>query len=93
MSLHLMLIYILLLEKDTFLLVSNHSNKCTDIIHLIGEIASVEGTPLDFRKPRSIRERYTEVSEVGYDNNFCLNSTPIYPTDNTLHFAAKYVHP
>ena len=93
MSLYLMLIYTLLSEKDLFLLVSNHSNKHTEVIHLIGEIASVEGTPLDFRTPHSIRERYTEVSDVGYDNNFCLNSAPIYPADNTLHFAAKYVHP
>lgn len=41
-----------------------------------GEIKPVEGTPLDFRKPRKIGERIAEIKAdpVGYDHNFVLNS-------------------
>ncbi len=37
-----------------------------------GELANVEGTPFDFRKPHVIGERFTELSgePVGYDHNF-----------------------
>jgi aldose 1-epimerase len=41
-----------------------------------GEIAEVEGTPLDFRKPTAIGERVdqlTETSAKGYDHNFVIN--------------------
>lgn len=37
-----------------------------------GEIKSVEGTPLDFRKPTPIGQRIEQV-EGGYDHNFVLN--------------------
>lgn len=37
-----------------------------------GEIKSVEGTPLDFRKPTPIGARIAQV-EGGYDHNFVLN--------------------
>ena len=37
-----------------------------------GEIRSVEGTPLDFRKPTPIGQRIAQV-EGGYDHNFVLN--------------------
>jgi len=41
-----------------------------------GEIASVEGTPLDFRKPRKIGARIEQLAKtaaLGYDHNFVLN--------------------
>ena len=44
-----------------------------------GEIAMVEGTPMDFRKKRAIGERITDNYEAliygeGYDHNWCLNN-------------------
>jgi aldose 1-epimerase len=41
-----------------------------------GELAPVEGTPLDFRKPRRIGEHIAELKPTpgGYDHNFVLNS-------------------
>ena len=42
-----------------------------------GEIASVAGTPLDFRTPRVIGERIEQLTNTpykGYDHNFVLNS-------------------
>jgi aldose 1-epimerase len=40
-----------------------------------GEIRSVEGTPLDFRKPTPINARWDQLPEKlkGYDHNFVLN--------------------
>lgn len=41
-----------------------------------GEIAPVEGTPLDFRQPHPIGERIAELAEtaaLGYDHNFAIN--------------------
>ena len=41
-----------------------------------GEIAPVEGTPLDFRQPHPIGERIAELAEtaaLGYDHNFAVN--------------------
>ena len=39
-----------------------------------GEIASVEGTPFDFRKPLRIGARLAELGAIGgYDHNFVLN--------------------
>jgi aldose 1-epimerase len=38
-----------------------------------GEIKSVEGTPLDFRKPTPIGQRIAQVEGGGYDHNFVLN--------------------
>ena len=43
-----------------------------------GEIASVEGTPLDFRKPTRIGARVDQLNDKpgqGYDHNFVLNDT------------------
>jgi len=41
-----------------------------------GEIATVEGTPFDFRKPTKIGDRHekTEIDPKGYDHDFVLNS-------------------
>lgn len=44
-----------------------------------GEIATVEGTPLDFRKFRKIGARIdklTDTAALGYDHNFVLNAKP-----------------
>lgn len=40
-----------------------------------GELANVEGTPFDFRKPAVIGARFSELSgdPVGYDHNFVLD--------------------
>ena len=41
-----------------------------------GELASVEGTPLDFREPTRLGarvEQLTDTATVGYDHNFVLN--------------------
>jgi aldose 1-epimerase len=40
-----------------------------------GEIKSVEGTPMDFRKPTAVGERIQQVGgkPVGYDHNYVLN--------------------
>ena len=41
-----------------------------------GEIASVKGTPIDFRKPHKIGERiaeYDDASTIGYDHNMIIN--------------------
>lgn len=41
-----------------------------------GELASVEGTPLDFRQPALLGERIdklTKTPALGYDHNFVLN--------------------
>lgn len=55
-----------------------------------GELASVEGTPFDFLSPHTIGERYQQASDVGYDNNFCINAMPTLESDPTLKFTAKY---
>jgi aldose 1-epimerase len=59
-----------------------------------GEIASVSGTPLDFRRPTIISERIDAVHEQmrragGYDHNFVLDKRP----GEELSFAARLYHP
>ena len=59
-----------------------------------GELASVEGTPFDFRSPCLIEERFRDVpGDVGYDTNYVLNTHPCHPDDNSLHKAAKCASP
>lgn len=58
-----------------------------------GEIAPVEGSPMDFRTPTAIGERINNDAEQlklgnGYDHNWVLNST-----EEGLSFAAKVVEP
>jgi aldose 1-epimerase len=58
-----------------------------------GEIAPVEGTPLDFRKPTAIGARISDDNEQlkfggGYDHNFVLN----HPSDK-LGLAARVTDP
>jgi aldose 1-epimerase len=52
-----------------------------------GEIAPVEGTPLDFRQPHAIGERIEQVPG-GYDHNFVLNRE-----NGDLSLAATVVEP
>ena len=57
-----------------------------------GELASVSGTPFDFRSPHLIGERFRDVSkDVGYDTNYVLNTHPCHSDDKSLHKAAKCV--
>jgi aldose 1-epimerase len=46
-----------------------------------GELKSVEGTPLDFRKPTAIGDHIRQVggTPVGYDHNFVLRGGPSKP--------------
>lgn len=57
-----------------------------------GEIAPVEGTPLDFRKPTAIGDRVGELADtaaMGYDHNWVLNK----PEVGALTQAAELVDP
>ena len=51
-----------------------------------GEIASVAGTSMDFRKAKAIGSEIRSIS--GYDHNFCLNDW-----DGTLRSAARLYEP
>jgi len=58
-----------------------------------GEVASVEGTPFDFRTPTAIGARIDDADEQlrrgnGYDHNFVLNGSPA-----ALHLAASVAEP
>ncbi len=58
-----------------------------------GELAPVEGTPLDFRQPTAIGKRINDPNDQlkiagGYDHNFVLNGT-----GTGLHLAAKVDDP
>lgn len=56
-----------------------------------GELASVEGTPLDFRKPKKIGARIEELIDtaaLGYDHNFVLNEPA---DDKPMRLAAVLV--
>ncbi|MFC6645288.1 aldose epimerase family protein [Granulicella cerasi] len=62
-----------------------HASRCTPVDATMiptGEIASVEGTPLDFRMPRLIGDRIDDGFEQiqlarGYDHNFVLDGAPV----------------
>jgi aldose 1-epimerase len=55
-----------------------------------GELANVEGSPFDFRKPFVIGERFSELSgePVGYDHNFVLDGK-----EGEKRLAAKVLDP
>ena len=60
-----------------------------------GEIAPVEGTPFDFRKPKAIGDRVEEDHEQlkfgrGYDHNWVLD---VAGANKRLRFAAKVTEP
>jgi len=56
----------------------------------IGELANVEGTPFDFRKPTVIGERFEMLSSqpVGYDHNYVLDGS-----EGERRLAAKALDP
>jgi aldose 1-epimerase len=57
-----------------------------------GEIEKVEGTPLDFRKPRVIGDRVDQLTETpagGYDHNYVLNKEE----EGEMSKAAELYHP
>ena len=68
-----------------FLMHIHHVDTCLNS----GDLASVKGTPFDFLSPHTIGERCGQASDVGYDNNFCINGTPSLESDPTLKFTAK----
>ncbi len=53
-----------------------------------GELANVEGTPFDFRTPKTIGERIDQLPNRLYDLNYVLNGA-----DGTLRLAAKAKDP
>ena len=55
-----------------------------------GDIANVEGSPFDFRKPNVIGERFDELSgdPIGYDHNFVLDGA-----EGEKRLAAKALDP
>ena len=55
-----------------------------------GELANVEGTPFDFRKPNIIGERFENLSgePVGYDHNFVIDGN-----EGEKRLAAKALDP
>lgn len=54
-----------------------------------GQIAAVDGTPLDFRTPTAIGARIGQVAGGGYDHNFVIRKAATGP----LAHAATVVHP
>jgi aldose 1-epimerase len=48
-----------------------------EVLIPVGELANVEGTPFDFRKPTPVGERFDQLGNdpVGYDHNFVLDGT------------------
>jgi aldose 1-epimerase len=74
--------YVLYLNADTFTVVDS-------MLIPTGEIKSVAGTPLDFRKPIPIGAHIAEINDVGgYDHNFVVNGTA-----GTLRLAARVEDP
>lgn len=66
----------------------------SDVLIPTGEIAKVEGTPMDFRTPHTVGSRINEkfdqlVYGAGYDHCYVLNKREA----GTLTFAAKCVEP
>lgn len=55
----------------------------------IGELRSVAGSALDFRKPAAVGARLEEASPVGYDHNFVLDNSQ----DGKLALAARLYDP
>jgi aldose 1-epimerase len=64
------------INEHVLMLNADHYTPVDETLITTGEIAPVEGTPLDFRKPTAIGERVdqlTETSAKGYDHNFVIN--------------------
>jgi aldose 1-epimerase len=69
---------------------ASHYTPVDDELIPTGQLANVEGTPFDFRKPRVIGERFMEtgVETGGYDHNFVLDASS---EENVI--AAKVMDP
>ncbi len=72
---------------------ADHYTPVDETLIPTGEIASVDGTDVDFRKPTRIGKRiatYDDAGTIGYDHNFVLN-----PKDGDARFnlAAVLRHP
>ena len=73
---------------------ADHYTPMSDVSIPTGEIAKVEGTPMDFRTPHTVGERINEdfqqlVFGAGYDHCYVLNKKET----GELSFAAKCVEP
>ena len=59
-------------------------------LEVLGEIANVEGSPFDFRKPASIGSRIESTPDRrGYDHNYVL-SVPKDAMHGTLQLISRY---
>lgn len=71
---------------------ADHYNPVDDELIPTGEIAPVQGTPLDFRKPTQIGDRIAQLYDtatMGYDVNFVLNREKAKPGELTLAAVLK----
>ncbi|XP_038606652.1 galactose mutarotase [Tachyglossus aculeatus] len=68
------------IEADAYLPVD-------DTLVPTGEVASVQGTAFDLRKPVNLGEQMKKFQIDGFDHNFCLKQT------NEKHFCARVYHP
>lgn len=79
------------INDHELMLAADHYTPVDETLIPTGEIASVEGTPLDFRKFHRIGDRVDELNGKpgkGYDHNFVLNKH-----DGSLKLAAKVREP
>jgi aldose 1-epimerase len=79
------------LDHDVWIAAERYTPKDANDIPT-GEIASVAGTPLDFREPRRLGDRIAELGDAqqkdGYDHNFVLDGP-----EGVLRLAAELYHP
>jgi aldose 1-epimerase len=64
------------INEHVLMLNADNYTPVDDTLITTGEIAPVEGTPLDFRKATAIGKRVDELTETsakGYDHNFVIN--------------------
>lgn len=81
------------INDHSLVLLADGYTPVDDTLIPTGEIASVEGTPFDFRESHSIGERVDELGEgegAGYDHNFVLRKDA---DENGLRKAAVLSHP
>jgi len=62
-----------ILDHEVIIKAERHTPVDTETLIPTGEIAPVEGTPLDFRTPHTIGARMNQ-KPTGYDNNFVLDA-------------------
>ncbi len=74
--------------KHEMQLIASHYTPVDEKLIPTGEIAKVEGTPMDFRSPHAIGSRIDQV-QGGYDHNYVLDR----PKNAELSTAARVVDP